>query len=134
MWLYNNTNFETELDSKVTYGFVYKITNLTNNKKYIGKKFFWTTKTKQVKKKKKRFLIESDWKEYYGSNDELLKDIEILGKDNFKREILYLCPTKGECAYIEAKLQFENDVLRKPNEYYNTWIMVRTHRKHLKNI
>lgn len=130
MWTYNNQPF-TE-PGEQDYGFVYEITNLVTGRRYIGKKLFWSKKTRQVKGKKKRYLAPSDWPDYYGSNDELKKDIEELGIDNFQRIILYLCPSKGECNYIEAKLQFEHDVLRRPDEFYNSWIMVRTHRKHLK--
>lgn len=131
MWQFEDKEFELNFTSKEIYGFVYVIENTFNNKKYIGKKFFWTPKTRQIKKKKKKYLAESDWKEYFGSNEELLKDIELLGKENFKRTILKLCQNKGECSYIEAKYQFEYDVLRNPL-YYNSWIMLKVHRKHLK--
>lgn len=130
MWTYNDQPFIEP--SEQDYGFVYEITNLVTGRRYIGKKLFWNKKTRQVKGKKKRFLAPSDWPDYWGSNDELKADIEKLGIDKFQRVILYLCPSKGECNYMEAKLQFEHDVLRRPDEYYNSWIMVRTHRKHLK--
>ena len=121
------------IDEETVYdyvGFVYNITNLTTGKKYIGKKLFKKTKTKQVKGKKKRVKVSSDWQTYYGSNKELQEDVQSLGIHNFKREILRLCKTKGECNYWEAKYQFENDVLLK-DEWYNTWIMVKVHRAHL---
>lgn len=127
MWYYNNEPFE-EIGDYV--GYVYKITNLTNNRKYIGKKNFYFSKTRQVKGKKKKIKVESDWKEYYGSNKELLTDVEKFGTMNFKREILKLCKSKGEFGYYEAKYQFENNVLES-DEWYNTWIMVRVHKKHL---
>jgi hypothetical protein len=114
------------------YGFVYLITNTINNRQYFGKKFFYSQKTRQVKGKKKKFKVESDWKEYYGSNDELLKDVETHGKDSFVRKILVFCRTKGECSYYEAKYQFENDVLLNPDKYYNSWIQCKIHRKHIK--
>jgi hypothetical protein len=129
-WLYNGDIVDSEvLDSYI--GFVYNITNLTNNRQYIGKKLLKRTKTRQVKGKKKRSLVESDWKEYYGSNKELVADVENIGAHNFKREILRFCKTKGECNYYEAKTQFSLDVLEK-EEYYNTWIMVKVHKKHVK--
>lgn len=130
-WYYNNETFNEELIGD-NYGFVYLITNLTTNKKYIGKKFFYSTKTRQVKGKKKKEKIFSDWKSYYGSNQTLKDEVSILGKENFKREIIHLCLSKGECNYMEAKEQFINDVLRRPDEYYNHWIMVRVQRSHLK--
>jgi hypothetical protein len=128
-WLYNGEIVNSELLENYL-GFVYNITNLTNNRKYIGKKLLKRTKTTQVKGKKKRTLVESDWKKYYGSNKELQADVELLGVHNFKREILRLCKTKGECNYYEAREQFLLDVLSNP-EYYNTWIQVKVHRKHL---
>jgi hypothetical protein len=127
MWLYNNVEF---VDISDYVGFVYIITNLTNNRKYIGKKNFYFSRSKQVNGKKKRYKIESDWKDYYGSNKELAQDVETLGKNNFKREILRLCKSKGEFGYFEAKYQFEHNVLES-DEYYNSWIMCRIHKKHL---
>ena len=126
-WLYNDNLFEDIADYV---GFVYLITNLQNGKKYIGKKNFYFSKTRTVKGKKKRSKVESDWKKYFGSNKELLEDVEKLGQENFKREIIKLCKSKGEFGYYEAKYQFENNVLES-NDYYNTWIMVRVHKKHL---
>lgn len=131
-WIFNQNIFTEELIGE-NYGFVYVITNLKNNKKYIGKKLFYSSKTKQIKGKKKRIKVSSDWKEYYGSNEELKKDIATLGKNNFKREILYLCKTKGECSYLEAKEQFVNGVLEF-EDYYNTWIMVRVRKSHIKGL
>lgn len=113
------------------YGFVYVITNLTNQKKYIGKKLFWFKKTKILKGKRKRYLAESDWKDYYGSSKYLLADIEALGKENFSREILVLCKSKGECSYYEAKAQFDHGVLLDKERWYNDWIICRVHRKHI---
>lgn len=130
-WTLDGKDIESE-DIKDYYGFVYRITNLANNKKYIGKKFFYASKTKQVKKKKKRYKAESDWKTYYGSNDALNEDVKALGKENFKREILRLCKTKGTCNYYEAREQFVLDVLRDP-DYYNLWIQVKVHKSHIKD-
>ena len=131
-WKYNNTDF-TEEQIGENYGFVYKITNLKSGKKYIGKKFFYSSKTKQVKGKKKRYKASSDWQTYYGSNEELKKDVIMHGKESFKREILHLCLSKGSAGYLEAKEQFVNGVLES-DEYYNTWIMVRVRKSHLKGL
>lgn len=128
-WLYNGVVFEEP--SENDYGFVYKITNLTNNKMYIGKKLFWFKKTKMLKGKKKRYLAASDWKSYYGSSISLKKDIDLLSVDLFKREIIMLCRSKGECSYYEAKAQFDASVLLNPELYYNDWIICRVHRKHI---
>jgi len=129
-WQYNNTDFTEDLIGD-NYGFVYLIINTTNNKKYIGKRFFYSTKTRQVKGKKKRYKAFSDWQTYYGSSAELSKDVLSLGHDKFTREILHLCRSKGECGYLEAKEQFVRGVME-TDEYYNTWIMVRVRKSHIK--
>jgi len=129
-WQYNNIDFTEDLIGD-NYGFVYLITNIANNKKYIGKKFFYSTKTKQVKGKKKRYKAFSDWQTYYGSSAELSKDVLSLGHENFTREILHLCQSKGVCGYLEAKEQFIRGVME-TDEYYNSWIMVRVRKSHIK--
>ena len=131
-WQHNGVDFTEDLIGD-NYGFVYQITNLTNGRKYIGKKFFYSAKTKQVKGKKKRIKVPSDWQTYYGSSAELSKDVLQLGQDKFNREILYLCLSKGDCGYLEAKEQFVKGALES-DEYYNTWIMVRVRKSHLKGI
>jgi hypothetical protein len=103
------------------YGFVYEITNTINNKSYIGKKqMVRKIKRKPLKGKKRKRIdyIESDWKTYTGSSDVLNNDIENLGKDKFKFNILLFCSSKFELSYYEAKMQFEKDVLLNEN-YYN---------------
>jgi hypothetical protein len=139
MWFYNNEQI-TELPEDCV-GFVYLITNLTSNRKYIGKKLakFSKTSYKTVtlkngtkKKKKIKSKIDSDWLEYYGSSIELNKDVELLGKDNFRREILFFCKSKAECSYIEAREQFTRRVLE-TTDYYNGQINVRVHGSHILN-
>jgi hypothetical protein len=115
-------------------GFVYMITDLTNDKKYIGKKFFWKPKTLPITKTRKRRVktrVESDWRNYYGSSKEVQQLVESNGKDKYKREILKLCLTKGECSYYEAKYQFEYDVLLN-DEFYNELISCRIHSRHVR--
>ncbi len=136
-WLYEGTTVEQLPEDCV--GFVYIITNLISNRKYIGKKlakFSRTTyrvqKLKNGTKKKKRIRskVDSDWQGYYGSSDELNADIDKLGKQNFKREILHYCTSKAETSYLEAKEQFERKVLE-TEEYYNGHIQVRVHGSHI---
>jgi hypothetical protein len=124
-WTYNG-NEVTEIPQEYE-GFVYIITNLTDDRKYIGKKLakFKTTKPPlKGKKNKRRGTKESDWKDYWGSSDRLNADVEKLGKDKFTREILYFCKSRGEMSYLEAKEQFSRRVLE-TDEYYNGIINVR---------
>jgi len=137
-WLYEGAEYELpeNTDHSDIYGFVYLITNLENGRKYIGKKFFWRKKILPVtktRKRRKHTQVESDWKSYYGSSEELNSDIEKYGKDNFRREILHICKTKGECGYLEAKEQFVRDALL-TDEYYNTWIQVRVRKNHINGL
>jgi hypothetical protein len=138
-WLFENAQIELLPEDCV--GFVYLITNLISGRKYIGKKLAKFSKTTykvvklkngNKKKKKIRSKIDSDWLTYYGSNDELNKDIQTLGHDNFKREILYYCNSKAQCSYIEAREQFRHQVLES-DAYYNGQISVRVHGSHIKN-
>ena len=113
--------------------FVYLITNTQNNKKYIGKKMLFFTRTKRVKGKKQKKVIDSDWKTYYGSSRELLEDLEKSTPEAFKREILVWCHSKGEASYQETKLQFENGVLLSEN-FYNSWIQCKIAKNHVKRL
>lgn len=129
-WIYQDNQYET---APVNYtGFVYIITNLITSKQYIGQKQFYFLKTKIIKGKKKKVKIESDWQTYYGSNEQLKADVERLGKQNFKREILHLCLNKGTANYLETKEQFMNGVLEYGDKFYNSIINCRIHRKHLR--
>ena len=124
-WTYQGKQVEEISEEYV--GFVYLITNLTNGKKYIGKKlakFKVTKKPLKGKKNKRRSTKESDWRTYWGSSDHLNADVEQLGPNNFTREILYYCTSRGELSYLEAKEQFDREVL-KTDEYYNGIINVR---------
>lgn len=138
MWLYQEKELNELPDDCV--GFVYLITNLISGRRYIGKKLSKFSRTKYqtvtlksgIKKKKKiKSKIDSDWKEYYGSSEHLTKDIILLGRENFKREILYLCPSKAICSYIEAREQYTNKVLES-DDWYNGNISVRVHGNHIK--
>ena len=130
-WTFNGKLFESTPEEYQ--GFVYQLTEIHSNKKYIGKKNFWKPKTLPINKTRKRRVrtrVESDWKDYYGSSNEVRKIVEEHGTQTFKREILKLCKNKGEMSYYEAKLQFDNNVLFR-DDYYNNFIGCRIHAKHL---
>jgi hypothetical protein len=140
VWLYESQKVDQLPDDCV--GFVYQITNTLTGRKYIGKKLAKFSKTTykvvklkngNKKKKKIRSKIDSDWQLYYGSSPELTKDIELLGTENFSREILYYCRSKSECSYIEAREQFARKVLES-DDYYNGHIQVRVHGSHIRKL
>lgn len=131
-WIYQGAPVQ-QIDTKYK-AFVYIITNKTTGRKYIGLKQTEFAKTKQVKGKKKRVRVESDWRDYWSSSEELKKDVEVLGVDNFTREILYFCKLKSHANYLEAREQMDRRVLENPNLYYNGIVNCRVSRNHIKNI
>ena len=126
-WMYQGEPVDKIPEEYV--GFVYEITNTTTGRKYIGKKLVQFKRSRpplKGRKNKRRYKVESDWREYYGSSDALTEDIEQLGQQNFSREILFWCRNKAELSYIEAREQFARKVLES-DEYYNGHIRVRVH-------
>ena len=124
-WTYEGKDIDNIPDEYE--GFVYLITNTTTGQKYVGKKlakFKVTKKPLKGKKNKRRSTKESDWKDYYGSSDRLNADVLELGEENFIREIIHICPSRGIASYLEAREQFERRVLE-TDDYYNGIINVR---------
>jgi len=119
MWTYNGKEFTID-DVGDYYGFIYRITNLDNGHDYIGRKYFKSKRKLQPlkgRKNKRHKIVDTDWQTYYGSSNRLLADIELLGKDHFKREIILLCDTRGETNYREAEIQFKERVLLREDNY-----------------
>jgi Putative endonuclease segE, GIY-YIG domain len=125
-WMYKGKPFT---DPRKWIGFVYLISNLKSGKLYIGKKLFTKAGYKQVKKKRKKLRVESNWLEYFGSNIELQEDVAKQGKQDFKREILRLCKFRSECTYYETKAIFDADALL-DLKYYNYWVSCKITRAH----
>ena len=129
-WLYKGKPFLTD-DINDLFGFVYRITNLSTGKQYIGRKYFW--QKRKPKGGKRRVTSESDWKRYYGSSEELKQDIKSLGKENFRREIISVHKTLGRTNYEETRQLFLNNVLTESVDglpkYYNSNILGRYMRK-----
>ena len=114
------------------FGFVYRITNLTNQRLYLGRKVFWFRRKPPGGKRKVK--KESDWKKYYGSCDELKADVKALGKENFRREIISLHKTLGKTNFAETEALFKYKVLTEKMEdgsplYYNSQILNRYYKK-----
>ena len=130
-WIYEGRPFTSD-DIGDYYGFVYRITNTTNEKSYIGRKYFY--QKRKPRGGKRRVTSESDWKKYYGSSPELKADVKKYGKSNFKREIISLHETLGKVNYEETKQLFLNNVLIEALDdgtpaYYNSNILGRYMRK-----
>jgi hypothetical protein len=130
-WRYNERVFDSN-DIGEYFGFVYCITNKSNQRQYIGRKYFWSFRKPPGKKRKVK--QESDWKKYYGSCPELKEDIKKYGKETFSRVILSLHTSKGLCNYEETKQLFLNNVLSESLDngvpaYYNSNILGRYMRK-----
>jgi antitoxin component YwqK of YwqJK toxin-antitoxin module len=129
VWHYNGIEFTEDLIDK-SFGFVYCITNLSNGRRYIGKKLFTKSGRKQTKGKIKKVRVTSDWLDYYGSNKELQEDVVKNGVDKFHREILHLCATRSECSYRETQEIFKRGALLTEN-YYNSWVTCKIHKAHV---
>lgn len=130
MWYIGDKKVEAIEDlpgSEHLYGFIYKITNLKNDRYYIGKKVFYFERTKHFGKKElkqvtdkrkktyKKVRSESNWKEYWGSVDsesDFKEDLLHFGIENFKREIIGLANTKRELTYLELEVLVQHNVLR----------------------
>jgi|TARA_B100001964_G_scaffold190982_1_gene213189 hypothetical protein len=130
-WNYNGKVFNSA-DIHDYFGFVYNITNLKNQRQYVGRKYFWQFRTPKGKKRKVK--SESDWKKYYGSCPELREDVDKIGKENFQRKILSLHKTKGKTNFEETRQLFYNNVLTESLDdgtplYYNSNILSRYFRK-----
>jgi hypothetical protein len=131
-WIYKGEPFTSD-DIGDYVGFVYLLTD-PDGKKYVGKKLFVSKRRLPPLKGKTRrrtVIKESDWKDYYGSSEEVQTLVE--NKTHFKREILHLCKGKGELSYMELKEQVERKVLL-TDEYYNGIIQVKIHASHVRNL
>ena len=126
-WTYQGKPLDTLPEECV--GFVYLITNTKTGRMYVGKKLAKFKRSRpplKGRKNKRRHTVESDWQDYYGSSDLLTEDVNKLGKEKFKREILFYCKSKAELSYVEAREQFARKVLE-TDTYYNGHIRVRIH-------
>jgi hypothetical protein len=127
----NNWLYSEEFNPQNYFGFVYKITNLTNGKFYIGKKYFYHTSNVKLGKKElaalpvtrgrklstKQVIKESDWRSYWGSSKELQQDVKDLGAEMFECIILKLCKDKKQLTYFEMHYQCVNECLLCNNSY-----------------
>lgn len=130
-WTYKGQAF-TEEDVDGNFGFVYEIVNTSNQRRYVGKKFFTKSGRKQIKGKTKKVRLSSGWENYWSSSEELKADVKTFGEENFTRTILYLCKTRSECSYRETREIFLRDALL-TETYYNRWVSCKIHKAHVIN-
>jgi hypothetical protein len=130
MWYYNNEPVE-EIDPKYL-AFVYLITHIESNKKYIGLKTTKSKKTKQVKGKKKRFTVESDWRDYWSSSPIIKEMIEAEGTVVFVREVLVFAETKGQLNYLEEKFLYGVGAIES-DKFFNSNIRSKMFKRNILN-
>lgn len=139
-WMYKGSHF-TESDyervkSEGFMGFIYMISETNTGMKYIGKKQFIRPKILPItktRKRRSRTVVESDWREYYSSSPVIMENVSSGNRDAYTREILTFGKSKGDLSYLEAKEQFNRDVLIR-DDYINGIINCKIHRKHLKGV
>lgn len=129
-WWYRGTGL-VEIPDK-TIGFVYLLTHKPTGRMYVGRKLFYFQTTKQVKGKKKRVKVESDWRDYFSSCDEIVQSVKEKGPHDWNREILHLVKTKGMLNYLEAREQMDRRVLES-DLYINGQIQCRCHHSHIRS-
>lgn len=128
-WTYKNEPVTDEIIGDA-YGFVYVITNNTNGRRYVGRKYFTKAGYKTVKGKRKKIRVSSGWEDYYGSNKVLLEDVAKLGAENFTRSILKLCRNRSECSYWETHYMFQFEALLS-DRWYNEWVTCKISKKNV---
>lgn len=111
--LYGHWETTEHLDTEKYVGFVYIITNLVEQRKYIGSKKY------KIKRKK-----DGEWKSYTGSCTELNNDIKKYGKDKFTFKVVKQYSRMVEVKYNEAKMIIEVDAIFR-KDYYNQMVMLR---------
>ncbi len=146
-WIYENWTFQNkevksrlDIPEDTPFGFVYKITNITLNKIYIGRKNFFTIQEKALGKKElalitdkrkskfKTVIKESDWLTYNSSCKPLLADIDS-NLYEWKKEIIEIALFPKHLTYLELKHQILNNVLGV--ESYNENILGKFYRRDL---
>ena len=153
MWLFKDKVIESiEEMPQDTYGFIYLITHLPSNRKYIGKKVLYFERNVKIGKKelqalkeerkakgiggrppsKKKVIKESDWKTYYGSQTEIKELVKNGKESDFRREILKFVNSKKHLTYFECKYLFIYEVLENNDEYINDNILAKFYSRDFK--
>jgi len=153
MWLFKDKVIESiEEMPQDTYGFIYLVTHLPSNRKYIGKKVLYFERNVKIGKRelqalkeerkakgmggrppsKKKVVKESDWKTYYGSQAEIKELVKNGKESDFRREILKFVNNKKHLTYFECKYLFIYEVLENNDEYINDNILAKFYSRDFK--
>ena len=151
-WTYQGRVITSISDMPInTYGFIYEVLYKPTSTKYIGKKVLYFERNKRLGKKalnalreeraekgirgrvpiKQKVITESDWKDYFGSQKEILT---LSKKDNagenWEKRILQFVPNKKLLTYYETKYLFKNGILEdKHSAHINDNILGKFFRK-----
>jgi hypothetical protein len=115
------------------FGFIYRVTNMLDGRRYIGKKQYHRPNPKRSRKKpiadttgkwNPDHWLASDWATYTGSCKELNADIKEHGMHNFTFEIIAQCACRGDLSYTEVEMLVKLNTLTLRDEddnrvYYN---------------
>ena len=127
MWLYSGKVIESIDDMPSgCIGFIYEVTHIPSGKKYIGKKSLYHKKTRpplKGQKRKRVEFVESDWKTYHGSHEEIKGLLKENGSEIFERKIMEFAKTKKRLSYLETKYLFKLEVLENQSQYFNSNIL-----------
>jgi hypothetical protein len=117
------------------HGFIYRIVHIPTGRFYIGKKSLTSSRTKKIGKRelvkikeerkangvsgrlpsKRVVKSDSDWLDYFSSNDWIKGEVKAGKREEFSREILQFCHSKKNLSYWETWWQFHYDVLNNEN-------------------
>jgi hypothetical protein len=117
------------------HGFIYRIVHIPTGRFYIGKKSLTSYRTKKIGKRelvkikeerkangifgrlpsKRVVKSDSDWMDYFSSNDWIRSEVKAGKSEEFSREILQFCHSKKNLSYWETWWQFHYDVLNNEN-------------------
>lgn len=118
MWFYKDTNIVVRDTPNRAVGFIYMITHIPTGLYYIGKKSIYSNRTLpplKGKKRKRRVTKESDWRDYYSSNDWIKSEVKEGNENEFRREIIDFCYSKKSLGYYEVYFQMYYNVLEDDN-------------------
>ena len=127
MWNFKGKELSDDQIPDKAIGFIYRITQISNGKQYLGKKLLTKSATKSVKGVKKKIRVESDWRDYWSSSPALLDYITSHGLDDFTKEILVFCSSKGSLLYCEELALYAVGALES-DQWWNSNIRSKVYR------